>query len=507
MKIVIRRSRLDIYPYKLHDSPTLEKRLSIYDWTTRQITMKMYHYDNKENILSIPKGYSVFDAKSALNADDFYDIEIVEKREEYTPTRIVKIDMRRGIVPRDEHQENAIEFLCQDKDNDSQKYLVLDTGVGKTYCAIQAASLLNLPLFIIVGKSALIKQWYEAILKYTYSSDDDIEIIKGRISIQKSLQHKEYKNFYICSTETLSIAAEEGILDTFMRRIGIGIKVIDEAHELMSATTIIDLHTNIKYNYYLTATPQRSDNKEDRLFSLITKTIPRFGEYTLDLNKYTHVKKVYINTYPSGWDQKRCKTRNGFAALIYEKYIFRNEDRRYYFLNIIIHILHKMLTHDPESKILILFASNKNIETMAKLVEDILETKVGRFNSLLKDIEEKRKELDNNIILSTIKSSGAGLDLKNLRVVINFVPFRSFVMLHQLFGRLRKIDGKACFYFDVVDEGFFDTMRFSSIRDQFFKKKAKTITNINFTMKSIKEKALHIITDNNPIEEEAYVTF
>jgi superfamily II DNA or RNA helicase len=89
------------------------------------------------------------------------------------------------------------------------------------------------------------------------------------------------------------------------------------------------------------------------------------------------------------------------------------------------------------------------------------------------------------LVFSTVKSAGAGIDIKNLRCLLVFTPFKSEVMLHQLFGRLRSIPGKAVFYFNVIDEGFGDCVRMANYRNNWLKRKAKSITNMDLMMKDV----------------------
>ena len=96
--------------------------------------------------------------------------------------------------------------------------------------------------------------------------------------------------------------------------------------------------------------------------------------------------------------------------------------------------------------------------------------------------DKKAKQLNQNIILSTLKSSGAGMDIKNLRCIINFVPFKSTVLLHQLMGRLRYIEGKALFYFNIVDDGYENITRQNVKRQYFFRSKAADIKNMRLDM-------------------------
>ena len=56
-----------------------------------------------------------------------------------------------------------------------------------------------------------------------------------------------------------------------------------------------------------------------------------------------------------------------------------------------------------------------------------------------------------NIILSTDVSFTDAIDVDNLRILINAVPFSTAVMAEQVLGRLRLIKGKKIVYVDIID--------------------------------------------------------
>ncbi|HQL11942.1 MAG TPA: DEAD/DEAH box helicase family protein [bacterium] len=482
--ITIRRSRIDIYPYTLGTSPTLEKRLQCYDYNKKEITMEVYLYNYKDRCLSVPKGFSISEVVRCLETDSIYTSKTIDKSDLIDRSRTVDIKMRPGVAARDEHQISSITFLL-DK-NDPQKFLNIDTGYGKTFCTIKAISLIGKASMIVMGKSSLMQQWKKVIKEYTFCSDDEICLIQGRDSVKKALRPEnlnKYK-FYICATQTLAIMAEENELDNFVRTCGIGIKAIDEAHELMKANFYIDLRCNVEYNYYLTATPERSDTSEHILYNRITKTIPRYGSYTTELKKYIHVKNVLINTQPAPFHKRICRTKQGFSSIIYENFIFKNDNKKTFLFLICMYIISKLINHDKEAKILILFSTKDHINQIAALIKKNLGITCGIFTSDLND-DLKKAQLNKNVILSTLKSSGAGMDIQGLRAVVNFIPFKSPVLLHQLMGRLRYMEGKALFYFNVVDEGFDDIVRQNFARQIFFKKKSKDISNLELDMNTL----------------------
>ncbi|MBR1818305.1 MAG: DEAD/DEAH box helicase family protein [Bacilli bacterium] len=487
-------SRIKVYPYHKGDSPTLEKRLSIYDYRNHEYGMTLYFVDIKNECIWVPRGYSITETVKALEADDYYEI-MNDGEGKPIPGRNVSINMRPGIAAKDEHQINSVTFLVEDSPESYQKFLNIDTGYGKTFCDIKAISLLSYPAMIILSKSGLIEQWKKCFKTYTYCKDEDIFIVQGRDSMRRAINEARSgkgAKVYLCATQTCAIAAEEGELQEFTEACDIGVKTIDEAHEMMKATTTIDLGCDVMYNFYLTATPERSKSVEDLMYNKITKTFKRFGAYTGDLMKYTHVKNVHINTRPSPWHQRIARTRNGFSGVIYEKYIFKNDRKTVFFYLIIKYIALQLLERDPEAKILVIFSMTDSINKISDLFWKNDKISCGKYisgnGSDKTSKEKKEKALRKSIILSTIKSSGAGLDIPNLRTIINFVPFKSPVLLHQLFGRLRYIPGKALFYFNIVDDGYEDIVRQNFHRQRFFKQKSRDIKELSLNMEMLLNK-------------------
>lgn len=477
----IYKTFIELKPYVRGLSPALERKLSIYSYTERKITMEAFKINNDS--IRIPKGFLLKNIKELLEIDGIYVDKINDYSDELRCNRSIDISMRPGKGANDDHQKDSIMFMIDKNAYKTQKFLNNDTGYGKTFCSIKTISILGLPTMIILNKESLMKQWRNEIKKFTFVKDSEIYDIKGRNSIDKLYKNNTKYKIYLCATQTLELLAIDNELQNFIENNNIGIKIIDEAHEMMKAVFTIDLSCNVDYNYYLSATPERSDVNERILYSKLIKGFDRFGDYTAFLKKYIHVKNVLINTFPKQYVKYVCKTKNGFSSIIYENFIFKNNRNKLYFFLICKYIVDRMLKNDKESRILIVMNTKNNINEIVNMFkkENI---KCGVFTSDL-DGESKQKELYKNVILSTIKSSGSGLNIKNLRVIINFVQFKSNVLLHQLFGRLRYIDGKALFFFNIVDEGFEDIVRQNVYRQSFFSKKSKDVSDIKLEFEEL----------------------
>ena len=113
-----------------------------------------------------------------------------------------------------------------------------------------------------------------------------------------------------------------------------------------------------------------------------------------------------------------------------------------------------------EGKIFITVGMLENINTITEIIksqypEYIEDKKIMPIHSKQTEEENERAKKEGDIIISTIKSAGTGLDIHKLRAIINLDPFSSKVTAKQLMGRLREYSpDKYSFLFDLIDMGF-----------------------------------------------------
>ena len=90
--------------------------------------------------------------------------------------------------------------------------------------------------------------------------------------------------------------------------------------------------------------------------------------------------------------------------------------------------------------------------------------------------EEKKISKDKKIILSTLKSAGAAVDIADLKmtVVLN-EPFKSHVTAQQSLGRTRAED---TYYIDCIDLGFMHLRKYYTYKKPVFEKYAISSSEI-----------------------------
>lgn len=348
-----------------------------------------------------------------------------------------------------------IEFSHKEKcrclmvDNEEHLYLTEDFIVThNTFIALYSISKLGLKPLIVCPTSGLKSQWIEEFINEGISPSDIATDIYNA------------KNKKICVITITSI--ENAIRDDWnrlhnaMNEAGFGIKVIDEAHLHLKGVLKFDAVCNIKHNWYLSATLGRSGDDEDRILNQSLLDADRFvGD-----NRYEEYQKQYVQVYLQDIyyypTQELCDKyfRYGSKGLI--KSTYYNMLMRYKggepFINNIISVSKRAKSLDKDGKLLILVPLLEII--------DILEERIARdpyfagqsIGIITGDVKtgEKKAMMEKDIILSTSMSAGTGIDIKNLKAVVNFDQFRSPIINEQIVGRLRD-RGYECHFIDVCD--------------------------------------------------------
>jgi superfamily II DNA or RNA helicase len=475
--IELRHSSIVIHDYDLGDCEKLEGILSVWDKITFSYSWQNFWYDEEERQLTIPRGFDVQYLQYLLPNKKLS----VNQKADDSKTAIFQAK----VGPRDDEQVQAIDFLLgkgqfKDMADLSQKMLCLKTGGGKTYCTINALSKYRKRVMVIVDKDKIMQQWKSEFLKFTNLSEKEVYLISGSSSMEKIMKSRSdlpYK-VYIASHRTLSSYAGEDWerITDFFNKVKIGVKVFDEAHVEYRNIFMLDAFTNTANNIYLTATPGRSNHIEDRVYQSAFKDIPKYGLSEKFDDPYHYLYYISWNSNPSDKIVASCQSRRGFDANTYADFIF---NQRYdSFVEIVTKFLD--MTVKQKGKTAIIMQKNEHIAKFAKTLEKIYPNiDVGIFTTLVKKKEDREKELDKQIILSTEKSLGKAVDVAGLQFLIMTVPTSSKIVAEQTLGRLRYIKGKKSFYFDICDTGFKSCVNQRKLRRQILDQKAVKIKTFN----------------------------
>ena len=120
-----------------------------------------------------------------------------------------------------------------------------------------------------------------------------------------------------------------------------------------------------------------------------------------------------------------------------------------------------------EGKILVLVGTIEACEFLYdKFCDEFSNKKVTKVHSKAK--VDRVEAFNGDLIVSTPQSFGTGVDVDNIRVCINTVPYSSTVTADQVSGRLRPInDIDNSVYIEMVDVGFDQVNKMYKKRKKF----------------------------------------
>jgi len=163
-----------------------------------------------------------------------------------------------AIEPRDYQQE----ALSAWQDNDRQGSVVLPTGSGKTFLAIQAIADAGVSTLVVVPTIDLMNQWHATLTNaFGDQLPDEVGVLGGGSHSVANITVTTYDSAY-------RYINEYG--DKF------GLLVVDEAHHLPAPTyQQIPEMTIAPYRLGLTATYERADGKHEELEDLLGTVVYR----------------------------------------------------------------------------------------------------------------------------------------------------------------------------------------------------------------------------------------
>lgn len=465
--------------YTLGDNHFVENQLSLWDDVYFKSIPVGYYYKEETHELLLPRGIDI----NFIEKQFKRPIDVLYGADPYEVA-----SFRLLCEPRSNIQRKAIAYLLGEDDfkyakSYSQQALTLDTGDGKTYSVIAAISFLKMRSMIILPSQLTTKlkeQWTNSILQFTDMPKEFICDISGSSQIDKLMTAKniKYKIFIVGHSTLHSYASKHGweSIRELFQKLKIGIKVYDEAHMNFNNLIMVDLFTNTKKTFYLTANFERSERNENKMFDFVFQCIPKFGRSTRN-EKRKHIVyiPILLDSNPSLDDEIRIKGVKGFDKNKYSDY-FLSKDISF---DVILYTMNFLRNED--GKVLILSSKIDSVEEIYRFFKDNFpDKKVGMYHSKLSD-EDKININDCDIISATPKSSGTGFDLPKLRIVIMLEPYSSLITANQTSGRLREYaPDKYTFYIELVDKGFKKIYSMYKKRKKVFKEKCAKIIELEY---------------------------
>ena len=474
-KIVLYNTRIDIHGYEIGDCEELESSLCVWNQIYFRLEPRGLQYNEKEKILSVPRGIDVNFLVSKLKAPVYTDTNY---------NKFDKVNLKLKYEPRNDIQIKSLAFLTgEGKFKYTQEYsqlsLNLDTGDGKTYCVIASLCLHKMKAIIITHTENIKDQWKKSLIKFTNIDPRRICDLTGTKKMEDMFtEDTDDYDMYLVNHGTIqSYAKKNGWenLNRFFEYIRVGIKVFDEAHLHFKSIINVDLNTNVHKTFYLTATFERTDKSEDRVFHLCFKNIAKYG-YETRGEKRKHIKYVAVkfNSKPNMEDQMSIKTKMGFNRHAYMDY----QINKGIIFDVVKYVMDTFGKLDGKALVL-----SSKIESADKLKDMIVEwypdKSVGIYHSKISKAEKEGiKEYD--IISSTPQSCGTGFDVPGLRYNIMLEPYNATITANQVCGRLREIPDEYTYHIELIDIGFPQVKDMYRKRLKVFKEKCYSVSEVDY---------------------------
>ena len=496
-KIEVYNTHIEISDYEFGDCTKLENYFKVYEPVTHSYYYLGIYYDEDTKTLYLPKGIDIWLVEKLLQEDAHVNVNSYYKYE-------VHDDIYIKYLPRDDVQKEALRFMLGKDEyrksiNDSQLSVNLFTGKGKTYITIASLAYTGIRGIMITNSISWINQWKEKTLEYTDMKEKEIYIITGSIQIQKLLRMKEDKlksiKFFLASHDTLQAYGNNHgwkAVGELFEYLKIGVKIFDEAHLNFGNMCMIDFFTNVYKTYYLTATPNKSNARENEIYQLYFRNVPAIDLFDEENDPHTHYNAISFNSRPTPVQMSSCANKTyGLDRNKYTDYVVQQDNYKY--LLVILMDIGLKATMKVGQKFLIYIGTNKAIKITKKYILEyfpFLEDDIGVYTSVVSK-EEKEVALSKRVILSTNKSAGAATDIYGLRLTIVLAePFRSEVIAMQILGRTRD-DNTMCI--DVIDTGFVQCSRYYYAKLPVFRKYAKSVSMTKLSDIELRERAKSII--------------
>ena len=474
-KIVLYNTKIDIHGYEIGDCEELEHSLSIWNQVYFRFEPRGLQYNDKEKILTVPRGLDVNFLKNKLKCPVHMDRNC---------NKYDKTNLRLKMEPRDDIQIKSLAFLTGEgkfkyTQEQSQLSLNLDTGDGKTYCVIASLCLHKMKAIIITHTENIKDQWYKSLIKFTNIDPRRICDLSGTKKMEEMFDviGNTYDMYLVNHGTIQSYAKKHGWenLNRFFEVINVGIKVFDEAHLHFKSILNVDLNTNVYKTFYLTATFERTDVSEDRVFHLCFKNIAKFG-YETRGEKRKHIKYVAVkfDSKPTMEDQLSIKTKMGFNRHAYMDYQM-SKGVIYEVIKYVMDTFGKI-----NGKALVLSSKIESADKLKGMIEEWYPDKsVGIYHSKIsKNEKEGIKGYD--IISSTPQSCGTGFDVPGLRYNIMLEPYNATITANQVCGRLREIPEEYTYHIELIDVGFPKVRDMYKKRLKVFKEKCYSISEVDY---------------------------
>jgi hypothetical protein len=330
----------------------------------------------------------------------------------------------------------------------------LQTGRGKTLVSLASLSKLGCKALVMVPPKYF-GIWKEALLNTYKDVEQRFVTISGSAELQKLIDRGLEDDLDDIDVIIMSAVTYRAYIDTYERLgsqihtvgynvppprfhevIKVGCQINDEIQEDPGLVFRIDMYTNVAKQIYLSATPYTGNAYVTKMIDVMLppETACRLPNYD-----------VYINVMGILYSEPKVKPKdyltpfkNTYNHARYETVMMKDPKRLDLYFKMVKRLIEGLYVKDrlPKQKMLLLCATVAFIERLVTyLKKEFPDLEIGGHVSG----SPYAKLLTNDLTVSTIKSSGTGVDIPNLREALLLQATDSKKDNVQILGRLRKL--------------------------------------------------------------------
>jgi superfamily II DNA or RNA helicase len=321
-------------------------------------------------------------------------------------------------------------------------------GIGKTVMSVYIAAKLGLKTCVVVDNSNLMDQWIKAIYDFTDLTENDIGIIKQKLTVTN-----KPVTVAMCQSLLSKLKGNIRAAFEFVDESRFGLVFYDEVHSTSASENYAkaSLLFRTKNIIGLSATPFQTGAQE----VLMKNTI---GELIYETNEY-EVKPRYFLVYydsglgsketaPGGKDYSKMLMRSGDfirRKAMYNKIIIQSEK----YLQLISTYTKNLVSKDHT--VIIICFTKKQVQTISERL-----TNIGVNHRRYYGEEREIDKDTDQVLVVTYSFCGKGFDFKRLSALIYATPLAGKKSIIQTTGRiLRDYEGKRQpIVVDLVDMAF-----------------------------------------------------
>ena len=487
-KIIVRTTCIIVTNYTFGECPKLEDCFKLYNMVTHSYWYLGLKYDEERKYLYLPRGIDLWYVQNCFGIAT-QDL-IYTEPSEYGYIQPCELKF----PPRDEEQKEAIRFTtgigeyCTNK-NSPQLSLNLNTGKGKTYVSVFTMMASRIKSVVVATIKDWLYQWRDAILEYTTMAPDRICVINGSGDINMLLSGKSRNvdcDIYLVTHSTIKSYGDTygwSKISKLFELLKIGNMFVDEAHKNFDNICNLNYAVNVAKTYFVTATPARSDEYENRIYQLSIKNIPSIDLFKEDSDPHTAYIALKYNSKPTAEQVSDCRNIYGLDRNKYVNYVV-HQPEFHKMLHVVMSMV-KKADHGPERFLFYVGTNNGILVVKDWLERNYPETRgqIGIYTTLSPN---KEKEKHKKYLLSTTKSAGEAADFRGLKIAFVLAePFKSEVLARQTLGRTRASN---TLYVELVDVAFKKIKEFYYSKLPIFNRYATSTKSVNLSTMELEER-------------------